>query len=254
YDYANQLFQGGLGSRLNAVRALQEVSSDEARVEEARLAVRLAQEALGVLVAADGPIDTADEPDFEMAEEIGPESLDMRTDVQLANAREAAAQRVFTDSWKDHLPSLAATFSPQVLAPSGLFATSNSWRFSLVANVPVFDSGLRRGEKLQRSALFDISKLQVVSVRRQASSEVRAARASLDSPLSALNAARMATDQANEVVQITSVAFREGASTNIEVIDAQREALDAGTQAVIAEEAVRRARLDLLIALGRFPQ
>src|SRR5262249_17194990 len=117
YDYANQLFQGGLGSRLNAVRALQEVSSDEARVEEARLAVRLAQEALGVLVAADGPIDTADEPDFEMAEEIGTESLDMRTDVQLANAREAAAQRVFTDSWKDHLPSLAATFSPQVLAP-----------------------------------------------------------------------------------------------------------------------------------------
>jgi len=70
----------------------------------------------------------------------------------------------------------------------------------------------------------------------------------------ALAHARRAADQANEVVRITDIAFREGATTNIEVIDAQRQARDAETAAAIAEDAVRRARLELLVATGRFPQ
>jgi outer membrane protein TolC len=70
----------------------------------------------------------------------------------------------------------------------------------------------------------------------------------------ALKGFRTAAAQANEVVGITDVAFREGATTNIEVIDAQRRARDAETAAAIAEDAVRRARLELLIATGRFPQ
>ena len=66
--------------------------------------------------------------------------------------------------------------------------------------------------------------------------------------------ARAAAAQAEEVVIITDVAFREGATTNIEVIDAQRGARDAETAAAIAEDAVRRAQLELLVATGRFPQ
>ena len=38
----------------------------------------------------------------------------------------------------------------------------------------------------------------------------------------ATTSAQLAADRANQVVQITDVAFREGASTNIEVLDAQR--------------------------------
>ncbi|RPJ56300.1 MAG: hypothetical protein EHM24_30560, partial [Acidobacteria bacterium] len=71
YEFAEERFRGGLGSKLNALRAQQEMSSDEARVEEARLAVRRAQEALGVLVAADMPLDAAEEPAFDVAGEIG---------------------------------------------------------------------------------------------------------------------------------------------------------------------------------------
>jgi outer membrane protein TolC len=56
------------------------------------------------------------------------------------------------------------------------------------------------------------------------------------------------------VLRITDVAFREGATTNIEVIDAQRGARDADTTAATAEDAVRRAQLELLVATGLFPQ
>ena len=71
YELANQRYEGGIGSRLNALRAQQELSGDEARVEEARLTIRRAQEALGVLIAADGPVDAAAEPVFEVPPETG---------------------------------------------------------------------------------------------------------------------------------------------------------------------------------------
>jgi hypothetical protein len=55
------------------------------------------------------------------------------------------------------------------------------------------------------------------------------------------------------LVRITDIAFRAGATTNIEVIDAQRRARDAETAAAVAEDALRRAKRELLVAVGRFP-
>ncbi len=254
YDFAQQRFEGGIGSRLNALRAQQDLSSIQARVEEARLAVRRAQEALGVLIAADGPVDAANEPDLATPADPLALDLSLRTDLQTLIARQAAAQRVLDDSWRDRLPSAQAMFNPQILAPSGLFSEARSWRLTFALSVPLFDSGQRQGLKRERLALVDVVRAERANVERQATSEIRTAREAILSTERALARAREAAQQANEVVQITDVAFREGATTNIEVIDAQRRARDAETAAVIAEDAVRRARLELLVASGRFPQ
>ncbi|MBI4265621.1 MAG: TolC family protein [Acidobacteria bacterium] len=251
YEYANQRYEGGIGSRLNALRAQQELSASDARVEEARLAVRRAQEAVGVLVAADGPIDAAADPSFELPPEADDPSR--RSDLQLVVQRQAAAERVARDAWKDNLPSVTALFAPQVLAPSGLFANARSWRASVVFAVPLFDGGQRRGQARERLALVDLVRAERSDLERQAASEIRTAREAVRSTERAVEHARRAAQQANEVVTITDIAFREGATTNIEVIDAQRRARDAETEAAIAEDAVRRARLELLVATGRFP-
>ena len=255
YDYANQRFEGGLGSRLNAVRAQQELSSNEARVEEARLAVRRAQEALGVLVAADGPVDAAADPAFDAPPPTVPDAelIAARQDLRAILSRESAAERRAGDAWKEYLPSVTALFTPEVLAPSGLFANSRSWRASVLFSVPVFDAGQRRGLAREREALVDLVRADRANAERQASSEIRTAREAIAVTERALVHARAAAEQANEVVRITDIAFREGATTNIEVIDAQRRARDAETAAVIAEDSVRRARLELLAATGRFP-
>jgi len=255
YDYANQRFQGGLGSRLNAVRAEQEVSGDEARVEEARLGVRRAQEALGVLIAAEGPVDAAADPGFDVPAPAVPDAelIAGREDVRTILAREAAAARRARDAWKDYLPSVSALFTPEVLAPTGLFANARSWRASVIFSVPLLDAGQRRGQLSERQALVDVVRAERADAERQARSEIRTAREAVAATERALAYARRAAEQANEVVGITDIAFREGATTNIEVIDAQRGARDAETAAAIAEDAVRRARLELLVATGRFP-
>src|SRR5215216_7837686 len=120
YEYANQRYEGGLGSRLNALRAQQELSGNEARVEEARLAVRRAQEALGVLVAADHPVDAAAEPRFDLPVTRGGETeiVQGRQDIQAIVARQVAAERVAADAWKSYLPSATALFTPQALVPA----------------------------------------------------------------------------------------------------------------------------------------
>ncbi len=254
YTYAMQRFEGGIGSRLNMLRAQQELSSDEALVEDAQLSVRRAQEALGILVAVDGPVDASAEPMFDVAGTDALSGIPMRTDIQFIAARQAAAERVFADSWKDRLPSLTALFAPQYLAPTGLFAQPRSIRFSVTLSVPLFDGAERRAKATERRALVDSVKAERADVERRATSEVRAAREAIRLTERALARARLAATQAGEVVSITDVAFREGATTNIEVIDAQRRVRDAGTSAAIAEDAARRARLELLVALGRFPQ
>ena len=271
YEFANQRFEGGVGSRLNALRAQQELSGDEARVEDARLAIRRAQEALGVLIAADGPVDAGADPVFEVPPEAGSAAgslsasetgvqfsgngdLARRPDIQLLAQRLLAAERRAGDAWKDYLPSVTALFSPTVLAPTGLFAEARSWRASVLFDVPLFDAGQRRGQAREREALVDVARAERLNAERQASSEIRTAREAVAATSRALEHARAAAEQADEVLSITDVAFREGATTNIEVIDAQRGARDAETAAAIAEDAVRRARLELLVATGRFPQ
>ena len=255
YMYANQRYEGGIGSRLNAVRAQQEVSADEAIVETARLAIRRGQEALGVLIAADGPVDAAEEPTFEVPSPAVPDAqlVSGRQDLQVIFARESAAQRRASDAWKDYLPSVTGLFTPTVLAPTGLFAEGRSWRAALLFTVPLFESGGRRGQARERQALVDVVRAERDDAARRASSEIRTAREAVAATERALAFAQTAARQANDVVQITDVAFREGATTNIEVIDAQRQARDAETAATVAESAVRRARFELLVATGRFP-
>ncbi|MNC91008.1 hypothetical protein D3C83_71900 [compost metagenome] len=83
---------------------------------------------------------------------------------------------------------------------------------------------------------------------------MRLARAAIVSRELALAKARQAAEAAAEVLKITIVAFDAGSTTNLEVIDAQRASRDLEALVVLAEDAVRQARLDLLVALGRFPR
>ena len=68
-----------------------------------------------------------------------------------------------------------------------------------------------------------------------------------------LASARAAAAAAATAATLADKSYRAGASTNIEVIDAERVARDAASQVAIAEDAARQARLDLLLATGAFP-
>jgi outer membrane protein TolC len=272
FDLAHELEQRGSGSRLNELRAQQEVSTDDSLVESARLALYQAQEALGVLLVADGPVDAADEPAFDLSSVLGADlstaagaapaapfqlSADVlhgRTDIRLYTAEQQAAERVLHDSSKDYYPSLEGIFQPQSTYPAQFFSPTNTAQLLFQLSVPIFDSGQRKGARAERLAALNVSKANVAAAITQASSEVRTGRENVLSAQRGLESARAAAEQAQQVVNIVNISFRAGASTNIEVIDAERSARDADTAVAVAEDTLRRARLNLLNALGRFPQ
>ena len=66
YAYAHQRYGGGIGNRIDEVRAEQQLQSDEAIVEQQKVALARDREALGVLVGVGGPLD-ADEPNLHGA-------------------------------------------------------------------------------------------------------------------------------------------------------------------------------------------
>jgi outer membrane protein TolC len=252
-DFAQKRLEGGAGSRLNQLRAAQALSRDEAQFENAVFALRQSQEALGLLLAEDGPVNAGADPTFDVPATADGQTgwLIDRPDVQLQNRTIEAAERVLRDSWKVWLPTASVAFVPQAVAPSSALAPAASWQISLNLSQRLFD---RRpaAEKALRQVALSQATFVLDDLELRARSEERVARQALISSERVLAASRRAALQADEVLTITTAAFEVGATTNLEVIDAQLSARDAATAAAFAEDAARRARFELLVALGRF--
>jgi outer membrane protein TolC len=252
-DFATKRFEGGAGSRLNQLRAAQVVSAEESRLEGARLALRTAQEALGVIVSVTGPVDAGADPVFDMTGAMEDTAwTKARPDLISQAAVQRAAERVVRESWRDLVPNVSMSFDPSLVAPAGLFQPSRAWRFTISSTHPIYEGGQRKIAYRMRQISLEQANIQMTALEIRAQSEVRLAQEAVRTRERAAAAARRAAEEASEVLRITTAAFEVGATTNLEVIDAQRSDRDAKSAAELAEDAVRRARLDLLVALGRF--
>lgn len=251
---AHQRQEGGVASRLEEVQAAQEASDDEVRVFQSALDLRRAQEALGVLLAADGAVDAADVPVFEgLPASPGEPALDARADIRLQLGRERAAEQVLKDSWRDYTPTVDLVVQELLQSPATILQPANSWQALLELNVPIYDAGLRRGRRLERQALVDEAAANRAGTEIQARSDVRTANAAIELADQQLASARNAARQAKDALDISTLSYKAGASTSLDALDAERRLRDAETAVATAEDAARQARLDLLVATGRFP-
>ncbi len=252
-DYARARLDAGQGSRLNHVRSLQQLGTAEGLVELAALLVRRAQEALGIAVFAPGPLGAKGEPTLPPAFVPADDSwLERRPDIQLRTSEFVGAERVASDAWKNWLPTVTASFTPRYVTPAGLFEPSKSWRAFFSLEVPIFD-GTLRPQKRASEAEREVARLRLDARENEARSEVRIAQESVKRTERIVTAVGQAAENAREALRITEVAYRAGASTNIEVVQAQQTARQAEIEAAVAEDRLRQARLDLLVALGQFP-
>jgi outer membrane protein TolC len=251
--YSRARLEAGQGSRLNHVRSVQQLASAEGLVQLAALMVRRAQEALGVVVFADGPVGARGEPVFPPTPPPAADTwLDARPDVRLLTAQLGAADRVASDAWKNWLPTVNASFTPRYVTPAGLFEPSKSWRAFFSLEVPIFDATLQPDKRV-RVADREAARLRLDALTLEARSEVRLAQEAVRSTERIVAAMRQAAESAGEALRITELAYRAGATTNIEVVQAQQAARNGEIEAAVAEDRLRQARLDLLVALGRFP-
>jgi outer membrane protein TolC len=258
YDYAHTRRLGGVGNLLDEIRAAQQLATSQAQLEGALAGLTRAQEALGIAVGANAPLDARGEPDLAG----GPASVDegvtlaeqTRTDVALARERARAAQRVTRDSWADWLPTLSLNAQAYRQEPHNATTTpEHGWQAQLVLSLPLFEGGMRVGQLRERGALESEANLTLDGTLQQARSDVRTAYANLEHAVTGLDQNRRAAEQAHQALDLVTKAFQAGATTSLDVTDAERTARDADSAAVVAEDGVRQSRLDLLAATGRFP-
>ncbi len=255
-DYATQRRVGGVGNRLDEIRAQQEHAVSKTQAENAAGQLVRLQEQLGVAVGGDVPLDAAlNEPQLQAPASVeeAMKSAPDRLDVKAAQARRDAAERSTHADFTDYLPLLTLVGQPFLTNPASPTQPQTGWQAQAVLSIPLYDGGLRYGQQKERRANAKQTDAQLEVALRQAKSEVRGAFEIVKHADEALSAARDAAKQAREALDLSNIAYAAGSITNLEVTDAERRARDAETQAAVAEDAARQARLDLLAASGRFP-
>ncbi len=256
FDYAHTRLLGGIGRAIDEVRAAQDLATVERQVQSTYVALAQAREALGILLAASGPVDSVEQVDWAPCRRSGRRSTrrgGRRTDVKLLDARAASAKRMNDDLWVFYTPYLTAVGQPFVQEPPTLLNPHFGWQAQLLLTLPLYDGGLRGGIAREREAMLAEARTNVEAALRQAAAEVRVSFEAMLRADQALVAARESTRLAHRAYDLATIAYRAGATTNIEVLDAARVSRDAETADAQAEDLARQARLDLLVASGRFP-
>jgi outer membrane protein TolC len=255
WAYAHQRYAGGVGNRIDDVRAEQELASDEAQVQAALSNLVKAREALGVLMGLNEAVDATENPKLP---DPGDTAIAMdqalhRPDIAELEEKVRAAHHVVKDDWTDYSPTLTGIGQPFYQDPPTLTQPLWGWQAQLVLSIPFYDGGLRYGLAKERDALEGEARANLEGGQRQARSDVRAALESVARADDALKAARDAARLAKEAEDLAELAYRSGATTNLEVIDAESRLRDATTAVAVAEDTAQQARLDFLAATGRFP-
>lgn len=252
-EFAQSRHQAGIGSELDAIRAAQEVAVARQQHATAEGNLKKLEEQLGVAMGADDARTVEDaEPPLALPEQVD-EKASERLDLKAARQRVEAARVGTRWDWTDYLPLLTLVATPGYQNPGTVnFPT---WNFTgqLLLSLPLYDGGLRYGQEHERAAAQQSAEAQLEAVQRQASADVRAALEQVKQADLALQAAQEAAANARRTMELSQQAFRAGATTNIEVVDAERRARDADTAQAVAEDTARQARLEVLTASGRFP-
>jgi len=255
YEYAHARLAGGIGRSIDEVRAAQDLAADEAQVQAAYAALARVREALGVLCAAPGPIDSMEAVDLGPTPALGAALEDARTrraDVRAQQGRVVASERLVDDVWVYYAPYLAAIGQPFVQTGTPVLPTTG-WQAQLVLTLPLYDGGARGGIAAERRASLAEARASLDAVLRQAQSDVRVAFEAVLRADQALGAARQAASLAKRAYELANLGYQAGATDNLQVIDAASRERDADVAAAQAEDVARQARLDLLVGSGRFP-
>ena len=244
---------GGLGNQLDAVRAAQEAAQADALVKANQVLLAKMAEQLAFLTASESAVTPAGSSDLPQPPTTTNAERPVRADVRALDQRLRAARRVVDDSRADWWPSVFASVTPFLQLPALPTVPNAGLQAQVVLNLPVLEWGGRTGLRHEREAAVAQLDAQRAGLARQIAAEERAALAAWQAGDAALHATREVLRWANEGLTLAQMAWKAGATTNLDVVDAERRARDAATAVVGAEDAVRQAWLETLVARGVLP-
>ena len=245
----------GVGDARDLVRAPQDVATARAVIAPADESLLQSEEALAIIIGTPGSVGVG--VDLEGLEkelktfcgDTSPSEKE-RLDVTVAKKRIEVAERNVNDITLKFVPTLTASASAGYvgLAFQGPFVPQ--WSVSAILSIPIYDGGVRYGEKRDRLALVEQARARAIQTEIASMVERAQSRRSLDVSTAARASAREARDLAAEADRLAKVAYAAGIGTNFDLIDAGRRLREAETQLVLRDLDVARARFALPFVEG----
>ncbi len=255
---AKRQFEVGYSSRLELSQAEAEYRATAAVVPQLERSITQQENALSVLIdASPGPIARGAELAALRVPGIAPglpsELLRRRPDIAQAERTVAAADASLSAARDQMLPSLRLTASVGGYAsnlPDLLGAGTTLWSVGGSVLAPLFDAGRLRAQAEISASLRDRAVFAYESVVRNAFAETENALTAvqrLREQLDQTEARRVATAEA---LRIAHNRYRNGYSSYLEELDAQRNAFNAETAVLQLRASWLAAHVDLYRALG----
>lgn len=238
-----------------------DVAQAEARLSQARAGVSVAQSNLAATRAAFAEVIGAPPGELEQSPPLPetPATLDAALEAARALSPTVVAARERADAARRQVAIAKGAFSPSVSFgatyahsedQSTLLVRSDQLSWGLRARVPIFTGGLNLSRVREARANEDAARASVDEAERRAVAETTAAYGRLVAARQTVEAARAQVD-ANRIALEGVRREREvGARTNLNVLDAEQEVLNAETTLAEAERDGRAATFALLAATG----
>jgi len=243
----------GTGTRLDVVRAQQDVELARATLVNGDETLAQAREALGLALGVDeaygvDPDISLDAVMASMQSVCAVGTPESRSDVRLTKAQLEVAKRDIRDVQLGYLPTgdvrTTASLSTQTLATGENYA----WSVQGVLTLPIWDGGSRYGAARSARAAKRQQEQRLAAALRNATIEGRRALRGVlvaDRVRQVVEASR---DLARDVARLSQVAFEAGTATSFDLVDSGRRAREAELTLALREFELVRAKIGALLA------
>jgi outer membrane protein TolC len=247
----------GAATAVDVLRAQQEVERARAQVVAADENLRQGREALGLTLGTYEPWGVTPNTRLDALAADARAScrietnIDSRSDIQAAEANLDVARR--------NTNSVDWTYAPSVDFVSDLTYLSHAerrspngepviWTIGGLLTWPLYDGGLRYGQRSVNEAQTRIAQEQLTTAKRQARLELAQTQRAVVVAQSQLDISRRSRDVLRETARLARVAFVNGSGTSFELNETERQLREAELDTAVKEFEVMRAKIAALLA------
>ncbi|MDC0681857.1 TolC family protein [Sorangium atrum] len=247
----------GTGTKLDVVRAEQDVALARATLVSGDEALRKAREALGAVLGERGEVGVPQGFSLnaiaaEVQSQCAEARSDQRADVRAARAELEIAERNLTDAKLAFAPNvdLSSTLSAQTSLGDESTHRTRSWGWSIgaVLTVPLWDGGARYGDLEINRAVVEQQRVRLGAVERTAGLETTQAVRGVAVAEQARAVAEQSRDLARETARLTQVAFEAGTATSFDLVESGRRQREAELDLAVKEFEVVKAKITALLS------
>lgn len=175
-----------------------------------------------------------------------------RPDIRAAERNLAAATAEIGVAEAALYPSitLSGSISPTLVATSAASGSATSWGFGPSLNLPIFDAGARRANIKAREAAAREAYLAWKQTVLSAVSEVENALVAVSRTRQTVSALTATVRSYEEALSLATASYRDGASSLLDVLDAQRNVASARANLAQAVQQLANSYVQLNVAIG----